>query len=96
MIHTEKLRRNGEEEWKALVHQTNNAKEIMGEHILDSVYIAMFFLPLKWGVKKSEYSGNYRRTFDERPCAYVSDDTTKDKHFSIHGISERKIRSDDF
>lgn len=41
-------------------------------------------------------SGNYRRTFDERPCAYVSDDTTKDKYLSIHGISERKIRSDDF
>lgn len=50
-----------EEERKALVHQTNNAKEIMGEHILDSVYIAMFFLPLKWGVKKSEYSGNYSK-----------------------------------
>lgn len=44
-----------------LVNSTEDAKETLQEHILDSVYIAMFFLPQKWNEKNSKYKGQYSK-----------------------------------
>lgn len=43
------------------VNSTEEAKETMQEHILDSVYIAMFFLPQKWNDKNNIYKGQYSK-----------------------------------